>query len=57
MSWEDWLEMRFFDSYIIKESNVHDRRLSDYLSSIEVLRKGEKIKEEVLNYELDLWSN
>lgn len=56
MSWEDHLEMRFFDSHIIKESNVHDRRLEDYLSGTDLLREGQKIEDAIFNYESDLWS-
>lgn len=56
MSWEDWLEMRFFSSYITKESDIHDRRLQDYLSGEDLLQKSEKIKMEIFNYEQDMWS-
>lgn len=56
LSWEDWLEMRFFDSYVVKESNVHDRRLKDYLTGIDALLEGQKIMDEIFNYEMDLWS-
>ena len=56
MSWEDLFEMRFFASYIIKESNVHDRRLKDYLQGRDMLLESERIKLEILNKEQDLWS-
>jgi gliding motility associated protien GldN len=56
MSWEDLLEMRFFSSYITKESNVHDRRLEDYLSGVDLLLESEKIRMEIFNFEHDLWS-
>jgi gliding motility associated protien GldN len=56
LSWEDWLEMRFFDSFIVKESNVHDRRLKDYLTGVDVVLEAEKIREEIFNFEQDLWS-
>lgn len=56
MSWEDLLEMRFFSSYITKESNVFDRRLEEYLSGKKLLQESEKIKMEIFNYEHDLWS-
>lgn len=57
MSWEDHLEMRYFDSYVIKESNVYDRRLEDYLSGRDLLLEGEKIEEAIFNKEQDMWSN
>lgn len=56
MTWEDLLEMRFFASYIYKESNVFDRRLQDYLSGVDLLLEADKIKQEIFNFEHDLWS-
>jgi len=55
-SWEDLLEMRFFSSYIYKQSNVHDFRLQDYLSGVDLLLEADKIKHEIFNFEHDLWS-
>jgi gliding motility associated protien GldN len=56
MSWEDLFELRRFSSYVSKESNVHNRRLQDYMQGIDILLEGEKIKQEIFNYEHDLWS-
>ncbi len=56
VTWDDLLEMRFFSSYIYKESNVQDLRLEDYLSGVDLLLEGEKIKNEIFNFEQDLWS-
>ena len=56
MTWEDIMEMRFFSSYIFKESNVYDRRLKEYLSGVDRLIEGERIKQEIFNFEQDLWS-
>jgi gliding motility associated protien GldN len=56
MSWEDLFEIRRFSSYVFKESNVHDRRLQNYLQGIDILLEGEKIKQDIFNYEHDLWS-
>jgi gliding motility associated protien GldN len=56
LSWEDLFEQRHFSSYIFKESNVYDRRLQQYLSGIDILLEGEKIKQDIFNYEHDLWS-
>lgn len=56
MTWEDIFEMRFFSSYIIKESNVFDRRLQDYLSGVDLLMEADKIKQQIFNFEHDLWS-
>ena len=55
-TWEDILEMRYFSSYIWKQSNVQDRRLQDYLTGVDLLLEGQKIKQEIFNFEQDLWS-
>ena len=57
MSWEDILEMRFFTSYITKESNVMDERLQERYSGEELLRESEKIRQKIFNIEQDMWSN
>ena len=56
MSWEDIFEMRYFSSYIFKESNVYDRRIQDYKTNIDILLEAEKIKESIFEFEHDLWS-
>lgn len=57
MSWEDIFEARLFSSYIIKESNVFDRRIKDYKNNpMDVLIESDKIKEQIFNFEHDLWS-
>jgi len=56
MTWEDLFEMRFFSSYIMKASNVHDFRLQDTYSGVDRLLEADKIKQEIFNFEHDLWS-
>ena len=56
LSWEDIFEMRFFSSYIMKESNVYDRRVEDYKSGIDILYEAENIKNEIFNFEQDQWT-
>jgi len=55
-SWEDMFEMRHFASYIYKESNVYDRKLEDagYLG-VDLMMQSERIKNEIFNWEHDLW--
>ncbi len=55
-SWEDLFEMRMFSSYVMKESNVHDRRLSGYTSGRDLLLEGQIIEAELFNREQDVWS-
>jgi gliding motility associated protien GldN len=56
MSWEDIFEMRYFSSYIFKESNVYDRRIQEYATGVDLLLEAEKIKGDIFNFEHDLWS-
>ena len=55
MSYTDLFDMRQFGSYISKASNVHDRRLEDYLSGVDLLLESKRLENEILNYEHDLW--
>jgi gliding motility associated protien GldN len=56
MSWDDIFEMRYFASYIYKESNVYDRRLQDYASGVDLLLEADRIKNEIFDFEHNLWS-
>lgn len=56
MSWDDIFEGRLFGSYIIKESNVLDRRIQDYKTGVDALMEAEKIKQDMFEWEHDLWS-
>ncbi len=57
MTWHDIFEMRFFSSYIYKESNVYDRRLQDIpgLQGVDLLLESEKIRLSIFNFEHDVW--
>jgi len=55
-SWEDLFERRFFASHIFKQSNVRDDRLENIYSGVDRLLEAEKIKQEIFNFEHDLWS-
>lgn len=65
MTYADIFDSRIFSSYIYKRSNVLDYRLKDYFvpepdaendrSGIDLLLYSEKIKNELLNFEHDLW--
>lgn len=61
MTWSDLFEKRFFTSFIIKKSNVLDYRVKDYYTGyeregIDRLLESERIKNELLNFEHDLWT-
>ena len=55
VSWEDLFEMRYFASFIIKESNVYDRRIEDYARGVDALWESDRIKNHIFNFEYDLW--
>lgn len=57
LSWDDVFEARLFSSYVIKESNIHDRRIQDYTKNgVNALLESERIQTEIFNFEHDLWS-
>ena len=56
MSWEDLFEMRYFASHILKENNLQDLRLQDYLAGEDLLLASERIEDDLFNREHDLWS-
>jgi gliding motility associated protien GldN len=55
-SYEDYLLQRKFDSYIVAESNVYDDRfVSQYKLGPAQLFEADRIKNEIFNFEQDLW--
>lgn len=55
MSWEDLFEIRYFSSYIMKESNAYDRRIKEYAAGLDLLYESDRIQNDIRNYESDLW--
>lgn len=55
MSYDDVFWKRMFDSYIYKEENVYDRRISDYAKGVDALYESERIKQEIRDFEQNLW--
>lgn len=57
LSWDDLFEARLFESFIYKESNVHDRNIQEYATGIDALLESDRVKYETLfNFEHDLWN-
>lgn len=54
-SYDDVFIKRMFSSYIFKEDNVFDRKISDYLVGIDAYLENDAIKERMRLYEHDLW--
>ncbi len=55
LTFDDLFLKRMFSSFIYKESNVYDRALNQYLVGSEFLQESEKIKQEIFNFESDMW--
>lgn len=56
LSFDDMLYKRIFASFIIKESNMYDRYLSEYLKGTEALLQAEEIEKNLFEMEHDLWN-
>lgn len=55
ISWDDLFEMRMFQSYIYKESNVFDRNIQEYATGVDAQLESDRIKKQIMDYESDLW--
>lgn len=55
LSYDDLFMKRQFDSYIYKEENVYDRSIQDYATGIEALKESERIKQEIIEFEQNMW--
>lgn len=55
-SYDDIFINRFFNSYITREENVYNsREITSYLSGREAMRESQRIKNEIFDFEQDLW--
>ena len=55
-SFEDLFWKRQFSSYITKWSNVYDRTINVYVTGLDALLEGEEIKQQLFEFEHDLWN-
>lgn len=57
LTYDQIFHIRYFSSIIYKEDNVYDRRIKDYKrnSPLEQLLESQEIKNNLRNYESDLW--
>ncbi len=55
LSYDQLFLQRRFSGYIIKEDNVFDRYIADYAIGVDGLLEAERIKEDVLQFESELW--
>ena len=54
-TYDEILQKRIFDSYIVKEENDYDRYINSYAFNIDALYESERIKNEMFDFEQSLW--
>ncbi len=55
LSYDEVFWKRLFDSYIYKEENVFDRRISQYATGVDALLEADRVKAELMDFEENLW--
>ena len=55
LSYDEVFWKRLFDSYIYKEENVFDRRISQYATGVDALLEADRVKAELMEFEENLW--
>ena len=55
LSFDDVFLKRLFHSYVVKVSNDKDERIKDYAEGIDRLYESERIKKQLMDWELNLW--
>ena len=55
LSYDDVFYKRMFGSYVYKESNPYDRKITDYSVGMDAMLESERIKTDIINFEQDLW--
>ena len=54
-SYDEIFLSRYFDSYITRETNRHNREIGNYLSGLDALVESQNIEEKIFNIESDMW--
>lgn len=55
LSYDEFFLTRQFSSYITKEDNVYNRQIREYTLGIDALLESDRIKDELRNFEGELW--
>ncbi len=55
MTYDDVFMKRMFSSYVYKEENVYDRQINDYATGVDALLESEKAKNNLYEFESNLW--
>lgn len=54
-SYDDIFIQRYFDSYIVRESNTYNREISEYLTGEDAILESQRIEEKLFELENDMW--
>lgn len=54
-SYDDIFIQRYFDSYVVRESNVYNRQISDYLTGEDAIYESQLIEDKIFDIENDMW--
>jgi gliding motility associated protien GldN len=55
LTYDDYFLTRQFSGFITKEDNVYNREIRDYAVGVDALLESDRIKEELRNFESELW--
>ena len=55
LSYDDIFVQRIFESYIYREENVYNRSILDYTLGLDALLEAEKIKNDIFEFEQNVW--
>ncbi len=55
LTYDDFFWKRMFSSYIYKVDNQYDRKIKEYATGIDAILESERIKEDLFNFEQQLW--
>ena len=55
LSYDDVFMKRMFNSFIYKEENVYDRKISDYALGVDALVEADRAKASLHEFEMSLW--
>lgn len=54
-TYDDVFIDRYFDSYVIRESNRFNRQITDYVTGTDAIVESQTIEDKVFNIESDMW--
>lgn len=55
LTFDEYFLTRQFSSFITKEDNVYNREIREYAGGVDALLESDRIKEDIRNFESELW--